>query len=228
MEFAWIRRLVLMAASTTLALPPPAHAQDPVLRNPDAMRAGADASRTTPEIWVVRGEGSLPEVERIETDLPVELTLAQKSAVLKGLGKILPNAGPWSVTPGEPKVQDRLWLNFREVSSLATNSDPSNTLGNVSSYAIFNPPFQNHGVTLAFTPPTPSRYLVDCRVKKLLASQQYRVTVQPGGAQQTFANSSHLLFVYDAVQTEDAWFTVQAVGQPAWQFYGCEVTPIQP
>ena len=225
-ESTRILALALTAGSIALLIPTTARAQDPVLR-PEAAQIGADALRTTPEIWIVRGEGTPPQPERIEAVLTPELTMGQKAALVAGLGSINASVGPWRVTPGEPRVPDRAWLNFREVSSLATNADPANTLGNVSSYAIFNPPFDNHGVVLVFEPPSLGRYLVDCRVKKLLASQQYRVTVNPGGAQQTFANTDHLLFIYDAVQAGHAWFTVQAVDQPAWQFYSCEITALK-
>ncbi|MGH7563335.1 MAG: hypothetical protein ACREK5_02800 [Gemmatimonadota bacterium] len=223
--------MLALASSIALVIPAAVCAQERVLGDPDAARISAEGLRTTPEIWVVRGEGTAAPIEHMEADLPPsELTRAQKSTLVASFGKIMLNLGPWRVTPGDPRVPDRVWLNFREVSDLATNTDPANTLGNASSYAIFNPPFDNHGVTLAFVPPALSRYLVDCRVKKLLASHWYRVRVYPSGAEQTFASTNHLLLVYDAVQMGYVSFSVQAEGptQPTWQFYSCEVTPLQP
>jgi hypothetical protein len=221
----------MLAASIALAIPGAARAQERVLRNPNAAIINAGPLLATSEIWIVRGEGSsTSEAERIEVVSPPELTLAQKSALVEGLGKIMVNLGPWSVTPGEPKVPDRLWLSFREVSSLATNENPANTQANVSSYAIFNPPFENHGVWLSFMPPAPGRFLVDCRVKELLSHDQYRVTAYPSGAEQTFSSTNHLLLIYDAVGTGYSSFRIKADGpdEPAWQFYSCEVTPLQP
>lgn len=221
--------MAVLVASIALVIPGAARAQEPVLR-PNAAAIHPGALRPTPDIWVVSGGTAQPEVQRIEVAPPSELTLAQKSALVEGLGKIIPNLGPWQVSPGDPKVPDRLWLNFREVSDLATNSDPANTVGNASSYAIFNPPFENHGVTLAFRPPAPGRYLVDCRVSKLLSQHHYRVRAYPSGAEQTFAGTNHLLLIYDAVQTGYVSFSVKGEGatQPAWYFYSCEVTPLQP
>jgi hypothetical protein len=226
------RSVIFVALATSIGLlVPAARAQERVLR-PDAAAINPAALRSTPEIWVVRGEGSpAPRMEPIEVDpAPARLTLAEKSTLVKSLGKIMPNVGPWQVSPGDPKVTDRLWLLFRQVSSLATNVDPANTQGNVSSYAIFNPPFVNHGVWLSFMPPAPGRYLVDCRVKKLLSKYHYRVEAYPSGVEQTFIGADHLLWIYDAVQTGYASFHVKADGdgQPAWQFYSCEVTPLEP
>ncbi|MGH7589786.1 MAG: hypothetical protein ACRELU_14485 [Gemmatimonadota bacterium] len=228
-DSAKILALALTAGSITLAIPSPARAQDPVLR-PDAARIGAEALRTIPEIWVVRGEGTaLPEARTVPIDPPPpELTVGQKAALVAGLGSINASLGPWRVTPGQPWISGKAWLVYSDVQSMAAYADPQNTQGNVSSYAYFSPLGEYEGVHLIFLPPALGRYLVDCRVKKLPPSVSYRVTVYPGEAQQTFANTDHLSLVYEATGLSYAAFDITATGQGySWGFYGCEITPLK-
>ena len=77
---------------------------------PEAARIGADALRTTPGVWFVRGEGTaLPEARMVPIDPPPpEFTVGQKAALLAGLGSINSNCSTdldVSAAPCSTKVQ---------------------------------------------------------------------------------------------------------------------------
>ena len=182
-----------------------------------------------PEVWMVRGEGTLaPDIARVRPDPPPrELTLDEKTALVKGLGVINLALGPWRVTPGEPKIPGRVWLLFHDVQSMASITDPANTQDNVSSYAYFESRHENERVIVVFVPSAIGRYLVDCRVHKNPASVPYTLTVYPGSAQQTFANTDHLIFVYEAASLSNAVFSISVSGSGhTWGFYSCEVSAL--
>jgi hypothetical protein len=221
--------VLALAGSLALAIPTHAAVQEPVLRDP--VRISPEALRTAGDLWVVRGVGTaVPEARTLPIDpAPLELTAGQKAALVAGLGAINSSLGPWRVTPGQPLISGKAWLVYSDVQSMAAYSDPQNTQGNVSSYAYFSPLGEYEGVRLIFLPPAIGRYLVDCRVKKIPSSVSYRVTVYPGEAQQTFANTDHLMLVYEAIDLSYAYFAITGTGQGyTWGFYGCEITPLQP
>lgn len=187
-------------------------------------------------VWVVSGgpavAEALPEA-RPREPAPPTLSGLQKSALLADLrppsgrdGEILEidtKSGPWRVHPARPVAIDRAHLRLANVRLLDTRPDAPPV---AYLYAIDPDAAPTSEATLVFSPVVAgARYLFDCTVGA--AEGYHRVRVEPGGAEQTFAPTDHLLFVYEATDASTAEFTITGHGQTApWRFYGCEITPL--
>lgn len=167
---------------------------------------------------------------------PGELSVAQKAALLAELRPSTPagsddgileldtTSGPWKVHPVRPIAPDRAHLRFANVRFLDARPDLP-PVAYLSPTDPDDPP--TSAVTLVFSPVAAgAAYLVDCAVGS--SGGLHRVRVGPGGSEQTFSGTEHLVLVYTAPSTSPAEFTITGHGQTGpWRFYGCEITPLR-
>lgn len=149
---------------------------------------------------------------------PSSLGKRQLTAIADTVGMKLTAVGPWTLTPAKPLIVGRADLAFHSshLVDLTTYDAPA---------AYFLAPGT---LELRFHPPTVgARYLVDCAVRN--DGTIFNVEVYPGGTEQSFANTSHLVVIYEAASTARATIRIQGdkADDTAWKFYWCEMRPLE-
>ncbi|MGH7589787.1 MAG: hypothetical protein ACRELU_14490 [Gemmatimonadota bacterium] len=223
---AWRKSAVTLVAMAGL-FPCGALAQEPraaVVRQPQRAVAA-------PKIPVIRGEGAAaPQEDLVDAGgvPPRELTVQEKNAFLSGIMYVVLDVGPWRVSPDAPILEGRADLAYLGsfIVDLTTYDAPAAYFLSKSTWTSSSPGLMPT-LKLRFQPPGPGNYLVDCRVRN--NGESYEVQVHPGGWNQTFAGTEHLVVLYQAVDTSPARFSITAnhPEHKAWKFYSCEITPLK-
>jgi hypothetical protein len=182
------------------------------------------------KVLVAQGVGTAePAIAEVDVDAagppPRDLTREEKLMMVAGLGLgLTPGTTTWRLTPAQAMITGLADLNFREVRYIDLTSFWG-PLAKMASSLRYEP----GRVRLRFQPPvsvTRKRYLIDCKVD---TGPVYQVNVYPGGASQTFSNTSHLVVVYEAVSEGAATVDMRLEYSNAfreWGFYSCEITPL--
>jgi hypothetical protein len=229
----WKRGLRVSSIAALMLLSPlntGSQAQEPKVRRPPVAIDDPAVSRLSEgRILVAQGVGTAePAIEEVDVDAasppPRDLTREEKLMMVAGLGLgLTPGTTTWRLTPAQAMITGLADLYFYHVESIDLTSYEA-PLARMQSGAP-SPVF----VTLRFRPPvspTSKRYLIDCKVQSGLV---YKVSVYPGGASQTFRNTSHLVVLYEAVTDERATVEMRLEPSnymPGWKFYSCEITTL--
>lgn len=208
-----------------------AQAQEPKARRPPAAIGDPAVSRLSEgRILVAQGVGTAePAIEEVDVDAasppPRDLTHEEKLMMVAGLGLgLTPGTTTWRLTPAQAMITGLADLYFNQVDYIDLTSYEA-PLAKMHGSGRYTP----GRIRLRFRPPvslTRKRYLIDCKVENGLV---YQVNVYPGGASQTFRNTSHLVVLYEAVSEGEALVDMRLEPSNAfreWRFYSCEITTL--
>jgi hypothetical protein len=223
--------VVMLSLVTSLSVAVDARAQDrrlgPIAGDRTALLPAAS------QVLVARGVGTVePAAAEVDVEaagpVPHDLTREERLTIVAGLGLgLTPTTTTWRLTPAQPMITGLADLYFFQVYYIDMHTSGLTTYG--APYARMQGSLIPSRISLRFRPPvsvTSKRYLIDCKVE---SGPVYQVNVSPGGASQTFRNTSHLVVLYEAVSEGDALVNMRLEDSNAvrqWGFYSCEITPL--
>jgi hypothetical protein len=166
-----------------------------------------------------------PQNDKLEMEPPPEkLTPAQKFS-LTGVG--LPElsvAASFTLTAAHPFLSNRGTLSFLRPTIVSANpahpfaAFPTQTDYPGGTYGFLN----DRDVTVMLGDMTVGKhYMIDCAVK---GADTYYVKVTPGGLEQSFSSTNHIIVVLEA---GDVYAEVSIAGKATnhnWYFYSAEIT----
>jgi hypothetical protein len=181
------------------------------------LRESTTSTRTS-SVLVVRNSGApagaLPSVSGAAE--VTRLSATDLSTLLKPLGYTLSSlAGPWTASVAQRVTAGgRITLDFRNISMLMGHSSSALVNGADGSVQL--------GIRAVAAGES---YLIDCAVHRMIDVGGYRLTA-PGG-QETTTTSSHILAVYEAPDTQFAYFIIKSTSQYSpFNFDSCTISRV--